>query len=270
MRSRRREEGQTAVEWLGVLLVAAIVVMGLVRAAPGMGGQVSSGICRTIAVVAGSGSCGEDGGGAAQVPLSPGQDPDGPLRYARFLVAPADTVPDQPPVAAAEDEPVATTPLGDTGAAFAAFAPDAQGRTVHARGTITRAGVARRRKDPGEGEPTLTMEGASKRCNTDRGHMIARILGGPGADPANFAVIPGPFNRGTMARFEKTIARAADQGYVLTEDTYATYEGDNVVPTRIRIVVKTVKAPPGLPPFEETFDEPIPPRIGAKPAGCPW
>lgn len=160
--------------------------------------------------------------------------------------------------------------LGNTGGNWVVFAPDRLGRATHARATVTRAGVRRRRAAEREGRPQVKVKRASRRCGTDRGHLIGRILGGPGRDALNFVPLPTGFNRGKMAGFEKRIAAAADRGYVLKVGTRVFYKGDSRVPARVRMTVTTVSAPPGSPPFNPVFDERVPPRVGKRPKGCDW
>src|SRR5438552_4059522 len=68
MRSRRRaERGQTSVEYLGVIVVVAVIVAGLVAAGPGLGNVVGAGLRRAVCLISRNGSCPGAPGGATTV-----------------------------------------------------------------------------------------------------------------------------------------------------------------------------------------------------------
>lgn len=166
---------------------------------------------------------------------------------------------------------VASGRLEGTGGNWVVFARDGAGRATRARATVTAQSVRQRTRRTSEGKASVSVEGASRRCGTDRGHLIGRILGGPGGVVENFVPLPLGFNRGPMATFEKKVARAARAGYVLKVDTIVSYaDRTNPVPSRVKIVVKSVSAPPGAKPFNPVFDEAVPPRTGPRPKGCFW
>ena len=58
MRSRlRAERGQTSVEYLGMIVVVAVILAGLIATTPGVGDLIGSGLRRAICLIAGSDPC---------------------------------------------------------------------------------------------------------------------------------------------------------------------------------------------------------------------
>jgi ribonuclease T1 len=68
MRGRlRAERGQTSVEYLGVIVVVAVIVAGLVTAAPGVSGLIGSGLRRAVCLIVRSDSCPDAAGKGTQL-----------------------------------------------------------------------------------------------------------------------------------------------------------------------------------------------------------
>src|SRR5207302_522969 len=58
MRSRlRAERGQTSVEYLGMIVVVAVILAGLAAASPTVGNVVGAGLRRAVCLISRSGSC---------------------------------------------------------------------------------------------------------------------------------------------------------------------------------------------------------------------
>jgi hypothetical protein len=90
MRSRlRAERGQTTVEYLGVILLVAVIVAGLVTASPGVSNALGTGLRRAVCLIVGSDSCPGAAGkgtqlGAAHKPTTHG---GGPLGFVKARAA---------------------------------------------------------------------------------------------------------------------------------------------------------------------------------------
>ncbi len=107
------------------------------------------------------------------------------------------------------------------------FELDSLGRSRGAMGKITSdmIGVG--------GKPTCDVLGADSTVHLDRGHLIARNLGGSGYDKRNFTPIYHDINNGSMKSVELKIATQAKLGI----DTYVlvipSYNGNELVPSQI-------------------------------------
>jgi SCP1.201-like deaminase len=90
----RPQEGQASLDYLGVIAAAALVVLALIFAAPGLGGTIACGLEQAAGEVtgAGAGSCGADGAGPATTPPPPGDPP-----AASFAAAGDPAPPSSPP-----------------------------------------------------------------------------------------------------------------------------------------------------------------------------
>jgi hypothetical protein len=79
MRSRlRAERGQTSVEYLGVIVVVAVIVAGLLTASPGVSNALGSGLRRAVCLIVGHDSCPD-----AAVPKPKRHGSGGPLGFVK-------------------------------------------------------------------------------------------------------------------------------------------------------------------------------------------
>src|SRR5207247_4366090 len=79
----RSERGQTSVEYLGVVVVVAVIVAGLVSAAPGVSDAIGSGLRRAVCLIARNDSCPDAGAKATRVAptTKPKHHRGGPWRF---------------------------------------------------------------------------------------------------------------------------------------------------------------------------------------------
>jgi hypothetical protein len=87
MRGRlRAERGQTSVEYLGVILVVAVIVAGLVTASPGVSNALGTGLRRAVCLIVRSDSCPDAAGKGTQLGAAPkpkGHGGGGPLGFVK-------------------------------------------------------------------------------------------------------------------------------------------------------------------------------------------
>jgi Flp pilus assembly pilin Flp len=77
----RRQQGQASLEYAGIAAAAALVVVALVVAAPGLGSAIGCGVEQAVAGVtgAGAGSCGDEGASAGNEGTGAADDVSEPL-----------------------------------------------------------------------------------------------------------------------------------------------------------------------------------------------
>ncbi|WEG73877.1 DNA/RNA non-specific endonuclease [Vagococcus intermedius] len=72
--------------------------------------------------------------------------------------------------------------------------------------------------------------------NHSRGHIIGRQLGGSGDEYKNLVTIyQNPVNTPMMTKYENMVRAAADKGKTIRYRVYPVYEGDEPLPTEIRM-----------------------------------
>ena len=129
-------------------------------------------------------------------------------------------------------------------------------RGIEAR--VTPATVRHRRDKDREGEATARdVPGLKKAECMQRGHLLARVLGGHGSDPRNFIPLPDSVNGTPMAALERRFAEAAAEGRELSVKVVPEYQGSDPVPVRVHITVTTLKKRRGLNDFTYS-DKPLP------------
>jgi RHS repeat-associated protein len=112
--------------------------------------------------------------------------------------------------------------------------PDALGRPQGATALVTPA-------DAGTGtdaNPAIRppgFEGGGHPAHHERGHLIPNRLGGDGNDPRNLVTVTGGSNHPGMANVEARIAAHVEAGNYVEMKVTPIYEGDNLVPSKIRI-----------------------------------
>ena len=127
-------------------------------------------------------------------------------------------------------------------------------RGIEAR--VTPDTVRHRRDNINEGRASARdVPGLGKAACMQRGHLLARVLGGHGSDPRNFIPLPDSVNGTPMAALEKQFANAAAEGRELTIKVEPEYQGRDPVPVRVHITVTTERKRGGLKNF--TYAEPL-------------
>ncbi len=125
---------------------------------------------------------------------------------------------------------------------------DALNRATRARANVSRETVRHRRVNKGEGKAnTKDVPGWNPKC-MDRGHLLARGLGGTG-DPRNLVALPREFNQQVMSKLEKQVIDAADSGLDLFVEVEAVYRGTDSVPVAIKYRVVSTGVPKGRKPY---------------------
>ncbi|WP_370867914.1 DNA/RNA non-specific endonuclease [Phenylobacterium sp.] len=123
--------------------------------------------------------------------------------------------------------------------------PTASGQATRTNSTITSeqlgtgSKAARSIRPPGWQEQVPD----DRRPDQERGHLLAKVLGGPGKDPRNFVTIPKKTNQ-AMWSFEKMVRDRANSGEVVEYQVQPFYDGAGQPPSTILMTATGTRGQP--------------------------
>ncbi len=117
---------------------------------------------------------------------------------------------------------------------IAAYLPlDHLGRPTGAFAIVTKADIGKG-SDASVDPPG--WKGGQCPHHQQRGHLLAKNHGGSGSDKRNVVTLTDGTNHPGMTRHERTITNSANKGNTVFVIVLALYEGDNLIPSKIKML----------------------------------